>query len=61
MSTDLIRLVSLLFGLTIVMGQDCGVTFDSTSWSTSEDTGTNPAASVTISAPGWIVTLHQVG
>ena len=61
MSTDLIRLVSLLVGLTIVRGQDCGVTFDSTSWSSSEDTGTNPAASVTTSASGWIVTLHQVG
>ena len=55
-SADLLGLVFGV-GFTIVRGQDFGVTLDSATWSSSEDTGFNPVASEKTSAPGYKVTL----
>ena len=44
-------------GFTIFWGQDFGVPLHSTTWSSSADSGTNPAASKTTSAPGCIMNL----
>ena len=55
-SADLFGLVSGVC-FTTVSGQDCGVKLDSATWSSSEDTGTNPAVSETTSAPECMVTL----
>ena len=55
-SADLLGLVFRV-GFTIVRGQDFVVTLDSSTWSSSEDTGFNPVASETTSAPGYKVTL----
>ena len=52
----LLRLVSGV-GFTIFWGQDFGVPLHSTIWSSSADSGTNPAASQTTSAPGCIMNL----
>ena len=55
-SADLLALISGVDFLT-VSGQDCGVTLDSATWSSSEYTGIIPTASETTSAPGCMVTL----
>ena len=55
---DFCVLFTDLFGIesgvdcAIVRGQDCGVMFESSTKSFSDETGTSPAASVTIFAPG---------